>query len=200
VHEPVSQRPRAPSRATVEDALAVGRRAFLSGERVDMQAIAAQLKVGRTTLYRWTGDRDQLLAEVIARLAEQTMVLSVESAAGTGAAKVVAVARRFMELTTTFGPLLRFLEQEPETALRLLMSTRGPVAQRIAAGIARAIETEREDDPTVGGTAPADALGDVLTQIGMAFCWGNVVAGADPDYDSAEAAMRVLLGQQPARP
>jgi hypothetical protein len=48
------------------------RRAFLAGERVDMGAIGQELGVSRVTLYRWVGNRGQLLGEVLAALAIQT--------------------------------------------------------------------------------------------------------------------------------
>ena len=46
------------------------RRHYVDGERVDMRAIAADLGVGRATLYRWFGSRERLLGEVIARETE----------------------------------------------------------------------------------------------------------------------------------
>ena len=39
--------------------------AYLAGRRLDMQALARGLGVGRATLYRRAGNREQLLDEVI---------------------------------------------------------------------------------------------------------------------------------------
>src|SRR5262245_30239601 len=48
-------------RPTREHALQLARETFQRGERVDMQTLATQLGVVRSTLYRWVGDREQLL-------------------------------------------------------------------------------------------------------------------------------------------
>ncbi len=58
-------------RPTREDAINLARARFISGERVEMQVLAAELDIGRTTLYRWVGEREQLLEEVFAGLVDE---------------------------------------------------------------------------------------------------------------------------------
>ena len=55
-------------RPTRDDAIALARDRFLGGERVEMGALAAELGIGRTTLYRWVGEREDLIEEVLAGL------------------------------------------------------------------------------------------------------------------------------------
>ena len=43
---------------------------YLRGRRVDVQSLAAELGLGRTTIYRWFGSRDRLIGEVLVRAAE----------------------------------------------------------------------------------------------------------------------------------
>src|SRR5262245_27507707 len=57
--------------ATPADALRAARRRFLRGQRLDMNELARDLGIGRATLYRWVGGRDQLLGEALWSLAEQ---------------------------------------------------------------------------------------------------------------------------------
>jgi AcrR family transcriptional regulator len=40
-------------------------RRYLRGERIDVQAVAAELSLGRTTIYRWFGSRENLIGEVL---------------------------------------------------------------------------------------------------------------------------------------
>src|SRR4051812_37056578 len=40
------------------------REVIRAGERLDMAALAAHVGISRPTLYRWTGDRERLLADV----------------------------------------------------------------------------------------------------------------------------------------
>ena len=53
--------------ATRDDVVDTALDRYLRGHRVDVRAIAAELGLGRTTIYRWFGSRDVLLGEVLAR-------------------------------------------------------------------------------------------------------------------------------------
>src|SRR2546427_296007 len=74
---PPSRRGRPPA-ASREDVLALAMHRYLRGRRVDVQAIASELGLGRTTIYRWFGSRDDYeppvdpstLGYAIVRLAE----------------------------------------------------------------------------------------------------------------------------------
>src|SRR5438552_1083020 len=55
-----------PAGATRDAVLSAALYHYLRGQRVDVQALAAELGVGRTTIYRWFGSREQLLGEVVA--------------------------------------------------------------------------------------------------------------------------------------
>ena len=37
---------------------------YLRGRRIDVQAIAVELGLGRATIYRWFGSREELIGEV----------------------------------------------------------------------------------------------------------------------------------------
>ena len=55
----------APPRPSARDAFERARRWFLAGQRIDMQLLADEIGVNRATLYRWVGNRDQFLAELL---------------------------------------------------------------------------------------------------------------------------------------
>ena len=60
-------RPRGrPAAASREDVVGAAMHRYLRGQRVDVQAIAAELGLGRTTVYRWFGSREGLIGEVLA--------------------------------------------------------------------------------------------------------------------------------------
>src|SRR5256885_1556822 len=68
IQTPSRAQPRGrPASATREDVLALAMHRYLRGQRVDVQAIAGELGLGRTTIYRWFGSRDELLGEVLKR-------------------------------------------------------------------------------------------------------------------------------------
>src|SRR2546423_3695415 len=89
---PQRGRPAAASRDKVLDA-AMGR--YLRGRRVDVQAIAAELGLGRTTVYRWFGSREGLLGEVLKRAADPLLDSARAQARGTGRAALLDTFDRF---------------------------------------------------------------------------------------------------------
>src|SRR3954462_13841299 len=84
-------------RPTPLDAFRLARRKFLSAERIDMRALAAEFGVTRVTLYRWVGSREQLLVEVVWSLGERTLEKVDRGVRATGAERVVRVVTRFLD-------------------------------------------------------------------------------------------------------
>ena len=69
--DPAAVRKRGrPAAASQEDVIAAAMHLYLHGRRIDVQAIAAQLGLGRTTIYRWFGSREGLIGEVLVRAAD----------------------------------------------------------------------------------------------------------------------------------
>lgn len=151
-----------------------------------MQALAAELGIGRTTLYRWFGDRDALLAEVLWELSETTLNAAYEDVSGKGCERVIRALEEFMGRCVAFPPLRKFLSDEPECAIRVLLSP--PLANRLRGWTADALRTRT---PVADGDT--ERLADAITQIGLVYCWANIVAGTDPDIGRAVQAIRVVL-------
>ena len=58
------KRPRGrPAAADRSEVMALATAQFLSGRRIDVQAIAAELGLSRATIYRWYGSRDRLVGD-----------------------------------------------------------------------------------------------------------------------------------------
>jgi AcrR family transcriptional regulator len=152
-----------------------------------MQGLAAELDIGRTTLYRWTGERDQLMGEIIGRLVDE-WVASVESqATGTGVARLLETLRRFLELAAGSPPLTAFTEREPGLALRVLMDRGGRVAERSRDALRRNIE---EAIPTL--EVPPDIV-EAISMTATSLVWANIAAGQEPDIDGAITVAHTLL-------
>ena len=90
---------------------AVARQMFVSGERVDMGTLARRLEVGRSTLYRWVGDRETLISDVLADLSRRTWELARANAKGRGLNRAIDVVRGFMTYTSDYLPLREFVQQ-----------------------------------------------------------------------------------------
>jgi AcrR family transcriptional regulator len=180
-------RPAAASRA---DVLASARRRYLDGERVDVRAIAAELGLGRATVYRWFGSRDRLLGEVIAREAEEYFAAVRTRVKGRGAPALLETFDRINRGLARSTALRRFLEQEREAALRLLTSSDGVVQPASVAAIAALIEAEETYEPPVD---PA-TLAYAIVRLAEAFIYNDAVVGIRGDVEGLRQVEAALLG------
>lgn len=174
-------------------ALEIARELFLHGERVDMNTLCATMGIGRSTLYRWVGDREQLLGTVLAELTDLAWDHVIEHAEGTGRERAMDAGRRYMELTATFSPMRRFAEREPQLALRVLLAPEGAVAARIRAGFERALRTYDPDNPV------DPEIIDIAVQAGTALEWAPILIGGEPEIERAGLLIRSLFDASQSR-
>ena len=176
-------------RASREHALRFAREMFLRSERIDMRELAGELGVGRTTLYRWVGDRETVIGEVLAALTERTWQIVGAEAAGEGVERGLGVIRAFMEVTSQFPPLRQFAETEPAVALRVLMTDGQAVNRALRTGFSRAL------DEAGAGVGP-DTI-EIMVQLATALEWTPIVIGEPPAIDRAVTLMRHLVTPAP---
>ena len=189
----VRRRGRRPA-ASREDVLAAALHAYLHGERVDVQAIAGELGLGRTTVYRWFGSREGLIGEVVVRAAEPLFDEARAGARGRGAAALLDTFDRINQGLASAPALRSFLELERD-ALRILTSSGGPVQPRMVAKIQGYIEAEmqRGFDPPVD---PA-TLAYAIVRLAEAFLFNDATAGVRGDVDRLREIEAALLGIRP---
>lgn len=173
----------------------MAKRAFLASERVDMTTIAEQLGVSRVTLYRWVGNRAALLGEVMAELAVRTATAERSRIDKTGAGAIVHVATYLVQTLMAFEPMQQLLRTEPEFALRVLTTSEGPTAARIADYWTQEIEAEI-DAGRFSPTLPSADLAYLIVRLSESFVYKEVLAGEPADPVLAERVFRMIL--QPA--
>jgi AcrR family transcriptional regulator len=179
-------------RPTREHAVALARERFLAGERVEMSQLTAELDIGRTTLYRWVGEREQLIGEIFGQLVDEWIALVEPKAKGTGIDRFLDVIRRYLEHAAGSPPLTAFTEREPALALRVLLDRDGQVARHSAEQVRRLL---READPTV--ELPDETVrAIVLVAIGLV--WAYIATRQEPDIDGAVTLTGTLV--EAARP
>ena len=96
-----------PPAASREDVLEAALARYLRGRRVDVQAIAAEAGLGRTTIYRWFGSREGLLGEAIVRAGEPLVDDARARAAGRGGAMLLDTFDR-LNRSLAAAPALRW--------------------------------------------------------------------------------------------
>lgn len=154
-----------------------------------MQSLATDLGIGRTTLYRWVGDRDSLISEMLSEMVVEVIRNAIDQAEGEGLDRVIDGMRRFMVTTAGFAPLRHLVQTEPELGLRVMLAPGSGVSVAITDELRSELEEIR---PDWSGEKAAE-LADVLTQIGMAYEWGNIAVRSEPDIDRAIRAMETLI-------
>ena len=182
-----------PAAASREDVLDAGLHRYLRGQRVDVQAIASELGLGRATIYRWFGSREKLLGEVIIRATEPVLVEARSGFAGKGGPGLLDTFDRFNRALADAPALRSFVESEQEAALRIIASGAGLVQPRMVELIAGLISEEAEAGTYEPPVEPA-TLGYAIVRLAEAFLFNDAVAGIRGDVDRLREVEAALLG------
>jgi AcrR family transcriptional regulator len=181
-----------PAAASRDDVLAAGLQRFLRGQRVDVLAIAAEIGLGRATIYRWFGSREQLLGEVIIRATEPVLAESRAGLAGKGGPGLLDTFDRFNRALADAPALRAFVEQERDAALRIIASGSGIVQPRIVELITALIAEEAEAGNYDPPLEPA-LLGFAIVKLAQAFLFNDAVVGIRGDVDRLRQVEAALL-------
>ena len=173
------------------------RHRFIAGERIDMGALAAALGVDRTSLFRWVGNRDQLLAEVLWSLAVPTLDAADAAVSDRGADRVAAVLTRFVADLIGASYFRDWITREPSRALRILTTAVSPVHRRFVA-VTETLLTEELSAGRMATPLPVHDLATVLVRVAESFAYSDLIAGESPSAERASAALALVLA--PTRP
>ena len=161
-----------------------------------MRELALAVGVSRATLYRWVGDREHLLGEILWSLSEiglaEAEAHANVSVPNGGGDWMVAYLARFTELTAGFEPIRRYVEAEGEAALRVLTSRHGVQQRRLIEAVCRQLE-RRQAAGELRLRIPPPDLAYVLIRVGESFIWRELITGDEPDLARATEVVRVLL-------
>jgi AcrR family transcriptional regulator len=188
----IDRRRGRPAAASREDVLHLALKRYLHGERVDVQAIAAELGLGRTTIYRWFGSREGLIDETVARAAEPLFDEARAGAKGRGGAALLDTFDRINRALAAAPALRSFLELERD-ALRMLTSSGGVIHRRAVAKIESFIEDEVQAgayDPPVDPSTLAYAI----VRLAEAFLFNDATAAMRGDVERLREIEAALLG------
>jgi AcrR family transcriptional regulator len=183
--------------ASREDVFASAMQRFLRGRRVDVQAIATELGLGRTTIYRWFGSRDELIGEVLVRAAEPLLKDARAGALGLGGVALLDTLDRFNRSLVNAPALRRFVEREREAALRIITSGAGNVQSRIVAMVTELIRREVRAGTYSPAIEPA-TLGYAVVRLGEAFLYNDAVAGMRGDVNRLREVQAAMFGAERA--
>jgi AcrR family transcriptional regulator len=172
---------------------------YLRGRRIDVQAVAGELGLGRTTIYRWFGSREMLIGEVIVEAAEPLLQEARELARGQGAEALLETFDRFNRSLADSPALRQFVERERDAALRVITSGAGKVQPRMVALIAELIAREVRAGTYLAPVDPA-TLGYAIVRLAEAFLFNDAVAGMRGDVDRLREVEAAILGASGTKP
>lgn len=182
------------------DALKRARKIWLSGRDLDMGMLAAELTISRATLYRWVGNRERLLVEVLWTLARDTWQ-SALAAAGRrrSISRVLFVLERYLRDISSSEALGAFVRRDPELALRVLTGPRG-AGVRTQALVRELLEelVATTDQPLA---LEPDTMAYLIVKVAESFLYRGPLTGTPWEFeaDTAIAIMGQLLAAQPAK-
>ena len=183
----------APRRAAgPEELLNLARRKFLRGERCDIESLAAELGVSRATAYRWAGNAEQLMGEVIASVTEATFRRAAQEVTGKGADRIVAIMERGMHAVLDSREYREFLARDPQKSLRIVASKDGP-SQRRAIELHQALLEEELAKGNLQLPVDAHTMAFALVRMAETFLYADLIAGETPDVDKAVTLLRLML-------
>lgn len=188
-----SRRPGRPATASRADVVRCAREQYLKGRRVDVTLVANQLGLGRATIYRWFGSRDQLLGEILASELGLLVARHRAKVRHRGARGLLEVFDRVNRSLARAEALRTLVERERDSALRLLTSSGGPVQPRAVACVRELIKAEVAAGAYEPPTDPS-ALAYAIVRLAEAFLYNDVAIGIRGDWQRLHQVEAALLG------
>jgi AcrR family transcriptional regulator len=182
-----------PPAASREDVIEAALYRYLRGRRVDVQEIAGELGLGRTTIYRWFGSREELIGDVVIRAVEPLVEAARAGARGRGGPGLLDTFDRLNRSLAEAPALRQFLQRERGTALRILTSSAGNVQPRMVAIVTGLIEDEVRAGNYRPPVEPA-TLGYAIVRLAEAFLFNDAAADVRGDVDRLREVEGAILG------
>ena len=179
-------------RATPADAFRAARKAWLTGDRLDMAALAASLGISRPTLYKWCGDREQLLTDIIWSITESTFDRALSDTARLrGTERVLAVSRHFLSVLAASTALRAYVRNETHAAIRLL-TTRGGFQDRLVGKVA-AFLTEEVALGNLALNGDVQLVAYAIVRVSEGSFYNDAIAAVDPRLDEAVDIVQLIV-------
>lgn len=189
---PTALSARLPVHEDAARAFRAARHRFIAGRRIDMGALATELGVDRTSLFRWVGNRDALLAEVLWSLAVPTFDHADAATHASGADRVQGALTRFVADLIDAAYFRDWIIREPSRALRILTGGASPVHRRFVV-VTEILLSEELSAGRMTTPLPTHDLATVLVRVAESYAYADLIAGEQPDPERAAAAFDLVL-------
>lgn len=184
---------------------------ILAGARLDTTEIAARHGMGRTTLFRRVGNREELMGEAVWWLATRTFAVArrrwdEEYAAATrdetGCLRCLRVMEYFSVAVTQSKGFGLLLQNETSVAIRVLTDPAGRVQPRMIRAYVELLERDIRDEG-LAALVDVETLGYAIVRLGESIIYSDTLAGLGSTWPTAHLLVRKLVEGVlvvPARP
>lgn len=184
------------TRATPADAFRRARKMWLKGERIHLASLSAELNIGRATLFRWVGNKDLLMGEVLWSLYEPLRLEALSITPGQGVDFVVGVYRHINSTLLHSEPLRRFIREDPEYALKILTSSQSTIHSRTVEANTRTLRDQMASG-YINPPLNINSLSYFMVRLAESCLYSDIINGREPrdeELEDACTAVRILLG------
>lgn len=184
------------SKATPMDAFDLARKYWLDCKKLNLGAIAEELNVSRATLFRWIGNKDLLMGEIIWSVYKPTVYSARQTCPGEGVDYVVNVFRSVNQMIYDSKPLRHFLHSDGQYALSILSSKNSPFHGRLVKLNTELLSNEVQKG-TLKPSMNIDSLSYFMVRIGESCTYSEMITGQESDMAQLEdacTAIHILLG------
>jgi len=178
------------------DILKLARKYWLKSEKVSIDRLARESGVSRITIYRWVGNKDYLMGEVLWSAFEPGLKKIINETPGTGLEHIVEVHRQLMALVLSFPPMQRFIDEDPAYALRLMRTSASCVRERVVNALTEHLK-DQESKGHIRLPAPASELAEIITHVNESRMYSDAISGRSPAIEQACSMVRMLLTSGP---
>ena len=183
-------------RPTPDDLIELAARRFRSGKYANIEQLADELGIARATAYKWIGNGDRLLSQVLGVIAQQMFEQADAATGARGATRICAILMSISRQTLALKPFRQLLESAPEKTLRVVASKSGLVQKTAIASLEGVLKQEMESGNL---RLPLDShtMAYVLIRLCESFLYADTIAGESIDLPKLEITIQALLGQKP---
>jgi AcrR family transcriptional regulator len=177
-----------------EGVLRAAARVFLTTGTLEMRALARRLGIGRATLYRRRGNRDELLSDVLLWLGLRNLRRSeADVATAPGPRRLLDVHAIHISRMSDSPGLRTFVRTEPDVASRLLLDANGKVHVGMTRALADLIQRQ---ELATGWRAPlgADRLAHIMSRVDETFMYADLIANDEPNPATPQLVFEMVLG------
>ncbi|MCG8534715.1 MAG: transcriptional regulator [Pseudomonadales bacterium] len=187
------------SKATPMDAFLLAKKYWLNCQRLNLGSMAEELGVSRATLFRWIGNKDLLMGEIIWSVYKPTVLYARQECKSQGVDYVVDVFREVNIQILNSKPLRHFLVSDGQYALSIISSKNSTFHSRMVELNTELLQQE-VDRGAIKPYMSIDSMSYFMVRIGESCTFSEVILDQEPDLDQLEdacKAVRILLGGKP---